>query len=309
MAYKEVYAVDSFFLVLMALGIFSFYQNHVRTSEPELSPRTAVQLVWWLIPGIALCVLLGVRLFTGTWFLAKLIAGDRQAFDSAWAQLCESDRQLGILQSLKHKTNEISSALDGCEPRQCLPCYEASLGLSGRESGNSLKGTTSHGSFSEFMSVHQSSRNNAINSLDQLMEQAKCLNVFLKEKVKLMASEANGYFRAHSSENHGQVSLTKYNSISASMVDWIWANVKPADRALEKLLRSYDCDVSQLLDCCRQTVYFDSLRDLFAGLIIVMADSEVEIVGLKNRLDDNFDSWKSGGFRFDFNISLPPLSF
>jgi hypothetical protein len=33
---------------------------------------------------------------------------------------------------------------------------------------------------------------------------------------------------------------------------WRGAGTKPAERALEKLLRSYDCDVSRLLDCCRQ---------------------------------------------------------
>ena len=31
-----------------------------------------------------------------------------------------------------------------------------------------------------------------------------------------------------------------------------WARPKSAERALEKLYRSYDCDVSRLLDCCRQ---------------------------------------------------------
>ena len=31
-----------------------------------------------------------------------------------------------------------------------------------------------------------------------------------------------------------------------------WARVKSARRAIEKLYRSYGCDVSRLLDCCRQ---------------------------------------------------------
>jgi hypothetical protein len=76
-----------------------------------------------------------------------------------------------------------------------------------------------------------------------------------------------------------------------------WAEVKPVERALEKLLRTYDCDVSRLLDICRQAIAFDRLEDLLACLKGVMVDKELEVVRLKIRTSRGYDSSYSGGFR------------
>ncbi len=81
--------------------------------------------------------------------------------------------------------------------------------------------------------------------------------------------------------------------------DWLWAGVKQAERALEKLLRSYDCDVSRPLDCCRQRIVFDTIFDLTSCLNRdnIRTDHEIEVVRIKILLDERFDLWRTGGFR------------
>ncbi len=58
--------------------------------------------------------------------------------------------------------------------------------------------------------------------------------------------------------------------------------MKSSDWSIEKLLRSYDCDVSRLL----------------TALKAVRADKDIKIVRIKNMLDEKFDSWRTGGFRY-----------
>ncbi len=87
---------------------------------------------------------------------------------------------------------------------------------------------------------------------------------------------------------------------------WLWAAVKPAGRALEKLLRSYDCDASRLLDCCRQTVVLEGAADLLACVDALRADPELELMRLRNGLDPDRDSSRSGGFRCGTHSFRPP---
>ena len=82
----------------------------------------------------------------------------------------------------------------------------------------------------------------------------------------------------------------------------MWTRIKPTERALEKLIRSYDCDVSRLLDCCRQSIVFERLEDLLCCLQAIDCDEELQIVRLKNRLDEGYDARFSGGFRYRLTV-------
>jgi hypothetical protein len=64
-----------------------------------------------------------------------------------------------------------------------------------------------------------------------------------------------------------------------------WTSVKPAERALEKLVRSYDLDPSRLLDACRETLAYDRPAEIAAALDAISADGELVVVRVKNRLD------------------------
>ncbi len=64
-----------------------------------------------------------------------------------------------------------------------------------------------------------------------------------------------------------------------------WTSIKPAERALEKLVRSYDLDPSRLLDACRETLAYDEPAAIAAALDAIAADGELVVVRVKNRLD------------------------
>ena len=53
----------------------------------------------------------------------------------------------------------------------------------------------------------------------------------------------------------------------------------------------------------RQSIYFESVEDLLQCLEAIAADPEVRIVRLNNRLDPDYDSAQTAGYR-DVSINL-----
>ena len=145
------------------------------------------------------------------------------------------------------------------------------------------------------MSVLPTGGRSRVRSLDQLMDQAECINIFLKKKAKDLALLSKGAILVDSTSD--VPTFQRYEEGSTVANNWLWAAVKPADRAVEKLVRSYDCDVSLLLDCCRQTIVFDEVSDVLACLSSLATDNEIKFVKVKNMFDENFDAWRTGGFR------------
>jgi hypothetical protein len=62
-------------------------------------------------------------------------------------------------------------------------------------------------------------------------------------------------------------------------------------------------DASRLLDICRQSIIFDDVPAMTACLRTITADPDAEILRVKNRLDPDFDSAQSAGYR-DILLSL-----
>jgi hypothetical protein len=73
--------------------------------------------------------------------------------------------------------------------------------------------------------------------------------------------------------------------------------VKPAARAAEKAARHYGGDASRLLDCCRARAVLDDAAGVAALAAAAARDPEVEVVGVRNRLDPAVDAAPAGGFR------------
>jgi hypothetical protein len=59
----------------------------------------------------------------------------------------------------------------------------------------------------------------------------------------------------------------------------------------------YGQDNSHLVDICRQIIVFDDLSGLLECLRIIRLDSEARVLRVKNRLDINYNSSKSAGYR------------
>jgi hypothetical protein len=58
-----------------------------------------------------------------------------------------------------------------------------------------------------------------------------------------------------------------------------------------------------LVDLCRQSIVFDSAGDLAACLAAIYWDAGVEVLRIKNRLDPEYDSARSAGYR-DVGVNL-----
>jgi len=77
-----------------------------------------------------------------------------------------------------------------------------------------------------------------------------------------------------------------------------WSLVKVVDRSIEKISRSYNNQVSRLVDVVRQNIICDSVSDIAACLEAIQNDSDVCIVRIKNRLADDYQASKnSAGYR------------
>jgi hypothetical protein len=137
-----------------------------------------------------------------------------------------------------------------------------------------------------------------IHHLEQLFAQSAVLDIFLRAKTKEWAQQFAGCFQVVKSfalweeiQRNGQQKLVR------------WATVKSPDRALEKLFRIYNLDVSRLLDCCRQSIYFQKPADMFECLKAVCSDSSIHILRVVNRLHNSYDSSTSAGYR-DIMLNL-----
>ena len=130
----------------------------------------------------------------------------------------------------------------------------------------------------------------------QLYAQASGVDFFLKSKVKEWAMGSAGLFPAVSAcpsrfVRWADVAGTKHESHVA------WAALKSTRRAMEKLHRAYDGDVSLLLDVCRQMVVFERVDDLVTCLELILADQDVHVERIKNYMDERYDAEASAGYR------------
>ena len=89
--------------------------------------------------------------------------------------------------------------------------------------------------------------------IDQLLAQASAVDVLLRGKVLEWASAVQG--RVMVLLEGGVRVFLPWDEVSvdAELVQRVeWARVKTQRRAVEKIYRSYNCEVSRLLDLCRQ---------------------------------------------------------
>mmetsp|Transcript_1385 Transcript_1385/g.3059 ORF Transcript_1385/g.3059 Transcript_1385/m.3059 type:complete len:507 (-) Transcript_1385:161-1681(-) len=82
---------------------------------------------------------------------------------------------------------------------------------------------------------------------------------------------------------------------------------KSADRAVQKIKRSYAGDACRLLDICRGCLTFVDFQSLRHALELIGRDPEVRLMRIKNRFDRSYDAHKSAGYR-DVSLILQIVS-
>jgi hypothetical protein len=82
-----------------------------------------------------------------------------------------------------------------------------------------------------------------------------------------------------------------------------WGTLKSPKRAIEKMIRAYRGDASQLLDICRQSIVFDTVSELLACVKIIIQDPSVVVIRIKNRLNPMYNGVETAGYR-DVSLNI-----
>ena len=310
--FTERYLLEAMLVFLVVNGPVSVYSALGRWTDTGAGADAlawAASLVWSILTTLVLLGLVVARSRTLVWVQEALLADDRSRFDAVWNEVCLDDRETGAITALGQLSASICASLDPSEARQyhlseagsqqwmgwgepALPCRQGKSSLLSVVY-NDLEPTN----------IGRSSLGRTyVRSLDQLMEQAACHTIFLRSKCKELALVSKGEFMvATPLGGAGQSEKSFWPCTPASEAGqhqlWLWVDVKSSERAVEKVLQSYNGDVSRLLDCSRQSIYFETVFDLLCCLRTLIADKEIRIVRLKNRMDSAFDTRKAGGFR------------
>ncbi|EKX38216.1 hypothetical protein GUITHDRAFT_115559 [Guillardia theta CCMP2712] len=231
----------------------------------------------------------------------RQIRGDQKMYDDCWKDLLSREQTEQLLSSLK-----ITCGWVRPQPALQLKIFDALCEVESTilDPLESVLRRQKNSSFARTylkrskLTVMRQDRE--IESLDQLYAQAILLEPMFLSKVQSWAEASDGCFQGL------EGSLIRWRECAeeaekASQVKW--ASIKNANRAIEKLVRSYFGRVSKLTDVVRQTIVFKELRQLVECVEVIINDPEVEVVRIKNRLDPDYDASTSGGYR-DVGINL-----
>jgi hypothetical protein len=214
-------------------------------------------------------------------YAARLVAEDCRRYSAAWARVLEAQRAdclalRAIFQAQRPSADPRQLQCDG-PPAAAPPppgAWALPRGWWGRGAGG-----------------------RGVDSLDQLFVQASCLRPILAAKVRGWAAAAGGLF-PYVDDATGEVSFEPYAEWREGRGGrYKWAGLKSAQRAVEKVVRAYDGDVSRLLDLCRETMVFEDLRGLCEGARALLGDPDVRVLRVKNRMDPGWDAGAAGGYR------------
>jgi hypothetical protein len=294
--FKELYVIQLAAPVFSLFGITSYFEKQLFFPNPVLPIEQYIPLVWTVMPSLTAMILNIVRWFVWKWVIQTFVRQERAVYDAVWAELLAGDREVGTFEKLRQCSEQINAHV---RKGPVLQRHSAIQSL-----GQGLGGSPPFKTPERDNRQHQT----VALSLDKLFKQAAALDPFLRDKVKQLALKSNGFLQVDVRVGGGP-SLCEFqrceNIAESQMYDRvIWAKLKPAERALEKLLRVYSCEVSRLLDCCRQRILFENPVHMILCLEAMINDEEIDIVRIKNRLDSNYDSIFSGGFRSILNLAL-----
>ena len=157
----------------------------------------------------------------------QVIAIDQAAYNSCWDALVEMDSQLNL--KAVERLHQLIVLMTPSQKQ--LVRQRAELGKAEDKSST------------------------IVQDLDQLFAMAEGLHPYLRCKVQQWAAASCGSFQVVVGKERIFYPWDTILSDSALYSKVKWARPKTRRRAIEKMFRSYNGDVSRLLDCCRQVVY------------------------------------------------------
>jgi hypothetical protein len=295
----EAYIIDVMLISYVGSGAVAALDQLNSRVDFQLNASFYLFVLWTMLPSLIATALIFLRYRIKQWVSKHLIASDQMAYDSVWNDLLLIESTSSDLRRLDNSITLATLSLPKIQIKQRWDslgnsCHERSLQywhsfpLRNHIGFRALGGDRTH--------------DQAVTSLDQLCRQAACVDLFLQEKIRCWALDSGGYLPFTFFNGNENPIVMRIDSIQANLqsAKVKWVDLKAQDRVLEKLLRSYGNDVSKLFDFCRQSIYFENLKDLALCLDAIIGDKEVQIYRIKNRYDVAFDSQYSGGFRSIF---------
>ena len=152
-----------------------------------------------------------------------------------------------------------------------------------------------------------SGKKGIVHQFEQIFVRAVGLNIFLQHKIKQWALSSDGCFPICGLLESECISYMKWQHILEKGLEHRvqWAQIKSLERALEKVYRCYHMEPARLLDCCRQSIYFEDPEALFQCLRVVCSDPTVRLARVINRMHHGCDISATAGFRHVLlNLSL-----
>ena len=141
-------------------------------------------------------------------------------------------------------------------------------------------------------------KDNVVDSYDQLFIQSILLHGILRDKIKVWANASQGYLPIIDLE--GENHFVKWESAEGDpelCKKVKWPLIKRSSRAVEKLARVYNGDVSRLGDIVRFSLFFDTFTDLTQALGCIVTDFDVKVERVKSRMSLKHDGDATAGYR------------
>jgi len=242
----------------------------------------------------------------------KLVAADQRRYDELWQAEVEKDKDVRGLEHLE-KVVQMLGILPTDKCRQHNRMVSGSLTGFHRMSAatriqprNPLLDSIGSGYVPVPGTIDPRS---FVDSVDQLYSQASISTILLKQKIKVWAEVSNGFLPL-STKVDDKFFMSWREAHKDPQVEALirWPTMKRHRRAIEKLLRSYDNDVSCLVDVARHLLLFRTVADLTLCLGQVATDEHVKIVRVKNRMSKSYNANESLGYRdvaVNFRIESP----
>lgn len=154
----------------------------------------------------------------------QIIAYDQIAYRECWDQVVQIDAESSAIQRLFHCTAALSPIGFHRLQQQTSPNGPGEIG-------------------------------HVVQDLNQLFAMAGGLHPYLKNKVQQWAAASGGFFQIMVGKEPTFIPWDEISGNDALYSRVKWAQPKLRSRAIEKIFRSYNCEVSRLLDCCRQVIW------------------------------------------------------
>ena len=188
---------------------------------------------------------------------ALAIIDDAHKYQCLWEQLLADPRASADLAWLAELEDGLAGRLP--DERDLKQCVRPERVLDFRALGDGM-GAGWAGSFSNNCVLISEEAFRPVDSIGQLCTQASIVDLLLRRKVAEWAAASGGCAMVASNSDNEERFVSWADLMAdrggevGSPPQVVWARLKTEQRAMEKVYRSYRCDVSRLLDVSRQVL-------------------------------------------------------